>query len=57
MSLEGNILVVDAIQTAKSLVLRGWSLSEAVVEAADDHGLTDDEQAEVQDYLKKYGAV
>ena len=57
MSAESNILVVDSIQTAKSLILRGWSRSEAVVKAADDHGLTDDEQAEVLDYLKKYGAI
>lgn len=57
MSAESNILVVDSIQTAKSLILRGWSRSEAVSKAADDHGLTDDEKAEVLDYLKKYGAI
>ena len=50
-------MVVDAIQTAKGLLLRGWARCDAVAEAANEHGLTDEEQTEVLEHLKKYGAI
>lgn len=57
MSIEGNIFVVEAILTAKILILCGWARGDAVAEVAHAYRLTDDERSEVLDYFKKYGAV